>query len=108
MFALTYFCCLCLLGSTLSNYAACLQLQEYLCNKLTKNNHNVKYKCLVIIKHVARTGRPDFKKDMAKNVEVIKDCLRKGGFVDCRLSAHISSSKLPGILILSCFSFLLV
>jgi hypothetical protein len=27
--------------------------------------------------HVCRTGRSDFKKDMAKHVDVIKECLRK-------------------------------
>ncbi len=37
-------------GSTLANYSACLQLEEYLCSKLAKNNHNIKFKCLLIIK----------------------------------------------------------
>ena len=35
---------------TLSNYNACTQLQEYLIARLAKKNHNIKYKCLVVIK----------------------------------------------------------
>jgi len=64
---------------TLANYSACTQLEEFLVGKITKNNHNIKYKCLVVIKHVARTGRPEFKKDIARNVNVIKECLQFKG-----------------------------
>jgi hypothetical protein len=38
------------LGLTVANYQACIQLIEFLNARLKKNNHNVKYKCLVIIK----------------------------------------------------------
>ena len=37
-------------GQTLANYTACTQLIEYLTARLSKKNHNIKYKCLVIIK----------------------------------------------------------
>ena len=65
--------------ASLSSYQACQNLQEYLLNRLKKNNYNVKYKCLVIIKHVCRSGRADFKKDMSRNVEPIKECLQYRG-----------------------------
>ena len=65
--------------ATIANYQACQQLQDYLISKIKKNNHNVKYKCLVIIKHVCRTGRADFKKEMSRNVEPIKECLQYRG-----------------------------
>eukprot|EP01038_Epipyxis_sp_PR26KG_P006052 gene6052-8333_t len=65
--------------STLSNYQATVQLQEYLVSRLSKNNHNVKFKCLTIIKHVCRTGRAEFKKEMARNIEPIKECLQFRG-----------------------------
>jgi hypothetical protein len=86
----------------MANYQACLQLEEFLISRLSKNNHNVKFKTLVMIKvnspkmptdsvsqnihpllarccyeHVCRTGRPEFKRDMAKSVDAIKECLRK-------------------------------
>lgn len=38
------------LGSTIASYAACTQLIEFLNARLKKNNHNVKFKCLMIIK----------------------------------------------------------
>ena len=65
--------------ATLANYQVCQQLQEYLLSRIKKNNHNVKYKCLVIIKHVCRSGRADFKKEMSRNVEPIKECLQYRG-----------------------------
>lgn len=36
--------------ATVSSYAACTQLIDFLNVRLKKNNHNVKYKCCVIIK----------------------------------------------------------
>ncbi len=38
------------IGQTLSNYQACVQLEEYLVARLGKSNHNIKYKTLIIIK----------------------------------------------------------
>lgn len=65
--------------ATTANYNNSVQLQEYLLSRVTKNNHNVKFKCLVIIKHVCRTGRPEFKKEMGRNVNPIKECLQYRG-----------------------------
>jgi hypothetical protein len=64
---------------TISNYVANTQLQDLIVSRIVKNNHNVKYKCLLIIKHVCRTGRIEFKREMGqpKNLEPIKECLRK-------------------------------
>mmetsp|Transcript_16816 Transcript_16816/g.25277 ORF Transcript_16816/g.25277 Transcript_16816/m.25277 type:complete len:704 (-) Transcript_16816:165-2276(-) len=65
--------------ATLVSYPGCVQLIEFLNARLKKNNHNVKYKCLIIIKHVCRTGRGDFKKDMARNLDAVKECLQYKG-----------------------------
>lgn len=64
---------------TIANYQACLQLIEFLNARLKKNNHNVKFKCLVIIKHACRNGRADFKKEMARNLDPVKECLQYKG-----------------------------
>ena len=64
---------------TLANYTACVQLQEFLASRVKKDNHNVKFKCLVIVKHVCRTGRPEFKKEIGRNIEAIKECLQYRG-----------------------------
>ncbi len=64
---------------TLANYTACVQLQEFLASRVKKDNHNVKFKCLVIVKHVCRTGRPEFKKEMGRNIDAIKECLQYRG-----------------------------
>lgn len=42
-------------GSTTNSYPANTQLQEYLLSRLAKNNHNIKYKCLVIIKVISHS-----------------------------------------------------
>jgi len=64
---------------TLVSYDVCKQIEDYLVARLKKNNHNVKYKCLMIIKHVCRAGRPDFKRDFARLTEPIRDCLQYRG-----------------------------
>lgn len=64
---------------TLSSYTACEQIEQYLLSRLAKPNHNIKYKCLLIIKHVCRTGRLEFKRDMSRNVGPIKECLQFRG-----------------------------
>jgi hypothetical protein len=48
---------LCAAEATTFNYAANTQLQEYLISRIKRDNHNVKYKCLVIIK--VRAGRTE-------------------------------------------------
>lgn len=55
---------------SLISFDACKEIEDYLIARLKKNNHNIKHKCLVIIKHVCRTGRPDFKRDMVRQAEV--------------------------------------
>jgi hypothetical protein len=66
-----------LANCTLANYDACKQLEDFLVSKLAKNDHNVKYKALVCIRHICRHGRVEFKRDMARHVEPIKECLRE-------------------------------
>lgn len=65
--------------STLANYQACVQLQDFLIARMAKKNHNIKFKSLVIVKHVCRNGRLEFKRDMARRVEGIKECLEFKG-----------------------------
>jgi hypothetical protein len=66
-------------GMTLSSYEACVQLEDYLLKRLQKNDSNIKYKALNVIKHTVREGRPEFKRNMGKHVNEIKACLEFRG-----------------------------
>ena len=66
-----------IIGATIANYQANVQIQDYLISRVNYKHHNVKYKALAIIKHVCRTGRPEFKREMQRKVDPIKECLRK-------------------------------
>eukprot|EP00428_Durinskia_dybowskii_P062251 CAMPEP_0170368766 /NCGR_PEP_ID=MMETSP0117_2-20130122/7628_1 /TAXON_ID=400756 /ORGANISM="Durinskia baltica, Strain CSIRO CS-38" /LENGTH=966 /DNA_ID=CAMNT_0010623447 /DNA_START=129 /DNA_END=3029 /DNA_ORIENTATION=+ len=65
--------------ATKSSYQANTQIQQYLVDRLSKPNHNTKFKTLMIIKHVCRTGRPEFKREMGRNVDAIRECLQFKG-----------------------------
>lgn len=77
--------------ATIANYTASTQLQDFLVARINKPNPNIKYKCLVLVKHVCRFGRSDFKRDMAKHIEAIKECIRKFIFVIFRLDVLMFS-----------------
>ncbi|CAM9322855.1 unnamed protein product, partial [Heterosigma akashiwo] len=47
-----------------------------------KKNHNVKFKCLVLIKHICRTGRPEFRRDIQRSTDVIREHLQFKGTPD--------------------------
>ena len=64
---------------TLASYEACRQLEEYLLKRVVNKNPNVKLKSLLIMKHVALKGRPDFKRDLMRSLCPIKDCLQFSG-----------------------------
>jgi hypothetical protein len=68
-----------LVEMTLANYVACKELQDFLAARLAKPNHNVKYKVLVIIRHICRSGRVEFKREMGRHIDVIKGCLQFTG-----------------------------
>ena len=51
---------------TLASYDACKQIEEYLVKRCGNKNANVKNKALVIIKHVAQSGRPEFRRNMCR------------------------------------------
>lgn len=72
---------------TLSSYPACQQLEEFLVSKLASGSANSRYKCLVVIKYVCRSGRNDFKKDMARFVAPIKECLQVCVCAMCMVSS---------------------
>jgi len=75
---------------TNANYEACRQIQDLLLDRLQKkNSYNTKYKCLLIIKHICRTGRPEFKRDMQRHTEVIREHLQFKGPPDPLRGDHI-------------------
>ena len=61
--------------ATLASYQACVQLLDFLLTRIKKDQNNVKFKCLVIIRHVCRSGRVDFKREMGRHIPVIKECI---------------------------------
>ncbi|KAJ8606929.1 hypothetical protein CTAYLR_008626 [Chrysophaeum taylorii] len=60
---------------TLASFEACKWIEEYLLKRLEKKNANVKRKTLLLIKHVARSGRPEFRRDLCRHLGPIKECL---------------------------------
>jgi len=64
---------------TQTSFDACKEVENYLINRIQKNNHNIKYKCLLLIKELSIKGRPDFKQDMLRMAEPIRDCLQFTG-----------------------------
>ncbi|KAJ1440227.1 hypothetical protein B484DRAFT_314370, partial [Ochromonadaceae sp. CCMP2298] len=64
---------------TYHSYQVAQQMQLYLMQRLAKSHYNVKYKTLVILRHVCRTGRPEFKRDMQGRVDAIRECLQFKG-----------------------------
>jgi len=62
------------------NYDACCQIQNLLLERLEKKrHHNIKYKCLILIKHICRNGRPEFKRDIQRRTETIRELLQFKG-----------------------------
>ncbi|CAN0056253.1 unnamed protein product, partial [Ectocarpus sp. 4 AP-2014] len=64
---------------THANFEGCRQLTVYLLERIKKPNHNIKFKCLQIIKHVCMKGRAEFKMSMQREAQLIKDCLTFNG-----------------------------
>ena len=64
---------------TTQTYETSQKVQTFLLDRLKKKNHNVKFKCLTIIKQVCRQGRPEFKRDLQRNTAPIKECLQFRG-----------------------------
>ncbi|KAG5180095.1 hypothetical protein JKP88DRAFT_264021 [Tribonema minus] len=60
---------------THANFEGCKALEGYLLDRIRVSNAYSKFKCLMIIKHVCLKGRPEFRKDMQRSVDAIKDCL---------------------------------
>lgn len=55
---------------SLISHEACKELEDYLLSRLRKGNAYTRHKCLLIVKHVCRAGRQDFKRDMQRQAEV--------------------------------------
>eukprot|EP01038_Epipyxis_sp_PR26KG_P006051 gene6051-8332_t len=68
--------------SSISSLNNTQKLLEFLLLRIAKNNPNVKYKCLLIIKHLCRNGRLEFKQEIGKNISSIKECLNYTGVPD--------------------------
>lgn len=64
---------------TLASFDACKSIEEYVLKRLEKKNAHVKRKTLLLIKHVARSGRPEFRRDLCRNLGPIKECLSFSG-----------------------------
>ncbi len=65
---------------SVSSYVASQQLMEFLVSRLNKsNNHHVKYKCVTIIKYICRNGSSNFKKEMSRNIQPIKEAMSFSG-----------------------------
>mmetsp|Transcript_88702 Transcript_88702/g.253500 ORF Transcript_88702/g.253500 Transcript_88702/m.253500 type:complete len:231 (+) Transcript_88702:806-1498(+) len=60
---------------TLTSYEGNRQVANYLAKKLKSKNHNVKWKVLLIIKHVALKGSPSFKRDMMRDINEMRECI---------------------------------
>ncbi|KAH8058632.1 ENTH domain containing protein [Aureococcus anophagefferens] len=60
---------------TLASFDACKQIEDYLLKRCGNKNANVKNKALLIIKHVASSGRPEFRRNLLRQLGVLKDCL---------------------------------
>ena len=51
---------------TLASFDACKQIEDYLLKRCGNKNANVKNKALLIIKHVASSGRPEFRRNLLR------------------------------------------
>lgn len=61
---------------TQHSYDTCTKVMDFLVSRVKNKHHTVKFKALQVIKHVCREGRVDFKREMQKNIPIIKECLR--------------------------------
>jgi hypothetical protein len=52
-------------------------IEETLLVRLKKNNANIKWKSLKVIKHLATNGNPSIARNFQKNHEAIRDCVSK-------------------------------
>jgi hypothetical protein len=68
--------------ATFASYKACMEIQDFLLGRLSKPNHNVKYKALVMIKHICRTGRVEFKRELIRKADPIRECIGFKGPAD--------------------------
>ena len=69
--------------ATFADAGASQQLVDYLVRKLERDsNPHVKAKVLRLTRHVCEQGRPDFKAQMQRKVDVVKACLQHRGQPD--------------------------
>ena len=64
---------------TRASFDVCAKVEEYLAKRCSNKNANVKLKALVVIRHVAEKGAPQFKQQMVRRLPVIKDCQQFSG-----------------------------
>jgi len=64
---------------TMASFEACKQIEEYVIRRVEKKNATVKWKTLLLIKHVARSGRAEFRRDLCRQLGPIKECLTFSG-----------------------------
>jgi len=64
---------------TRASFDVCSKVEEYLAKRCASRNANVKVKALVVIRHVAEKGAPQFRQQMVRRLPVIKDCQQFSG-----------------------------
>ena len=57
---------------TRASFDVCSKVEEYLAKRCASRNANVKVKALVVIRHVAEKGAPQFRQQMVRRLPVIK------------------------------------
>ena len=68
-----------IVNTTHANPNTCDIFEKYIFQRLKKNNANIKWKCLLIIKHVTPKANMQFKRCMQAHVKQVKECLQFRG-----------------------------
>ena len=68
-----------IINTTHANPNTCDTFEKYIFQRLKKSNPNIKWKCLLIIKHVTPKANLQFKRCMQSHVAEVKECLQFRG-----------------------------
>ena len=64
---------------TMVSFDVCNSVLDFILNRLRRGNHNTKFKCLTVIKHLCRSGNRDFKRTLQRNTADVKNALQYRG-----------------------------
>jgi len=62
---------------THSDLGTCDKMADWLVERLKKPEASIKWKTLLVMKQVSRSGRPEFRRCLQRHAEAIKACLRE-------------------------------